>query len=271
MIIRDREFTRYPDLIRKEMFSPISLYAIMFDKIQVKPRNEVYIGGPATSGLARRLLPRLGNGEITSERLSTIIGINRFILHSCTREIEAFPGYRFTIPLDIGNRLGKNEFDINLFALLYMTGIPLDFAANFYDQIKRHDSGIDFTRFNDHSLANKKQRRDEYQKLFQIYINIVGYLKIETNPIAAVVFGPDWRTSLGCNLEAMIATAFNIPLYQMYFNSQHPRYNMGISNNGYFMAIEQAEIEMKTPTEERFKRPELFDVGEGKDSLVIIK
>ena len=119
-----------------------------------KPRSEVYVSTPLTSGGAKRL--SLGSVAETVQRNS------RFVETVIVEAEHLFAEERLTLPHRIGTQKGWGEAEYLRYWMYYLSGVPAEKVGEFEAQVV---SGkiIDSQIFNNHG-GDKKERLVQYRK-----------------------------------------------------------------------------------------------------------
>ncbi|OIN89905.1 hypothetical protein COW80_00080 [Candidatus Beckwithbacteria bacterium CG22_combo_CG10-13_8_21_14_all_01_47_9] len=215
-------FTEFPVLEKGEFYTPSHLYEIQYAKFR-QPRNEVYFGVPVSSGGMRRLVQpdNLGN-------IRRIITLNSHLSEIFANVVAPlFPGSLLTLPPKIGKSLKPSEFNFNLYWLLHKTGVDPWFANQFAEIAQRPDI---LANINNH--GGGIEREAAYIALSDLFFKIVRETpEINLNPITALIYFGDHRTSFGCRLEQrnvarLCEFGYDIPVFEAAINLA----NIGIGN-----------------------------------------
>jgi len=213
-------FTEFP-VLEGDFFTPQGLYQEIFPRFS-NPRNEIYWGGPASSGGARRLIDL--ETPVDMQRNLLVIGLNSIFANKLAlKSADLFTGQKSTLAHKVGKSLEPKEFNFNLFWQFHLTGVDPWFADQFAAIANRPDI---IASINDHNAG--KGRELAYFRLSDLFFEMIQKIpEITLNPVSAVVFLPDHRTSLGCRLEKRTIVrlsefGFNIPTYEAAINLASP-------------------------------------------------
>lgn len=214
------EFTNFP-VLESDFFTPKGLYQEIFPRFS-NPRNEVYWGGPASSGGARRLIDP--EKQVDVQRSLLVIGLNSIFANLLAeKSADLFTGQNLTLAHRVGKSLEPREFNYNLYWLFHLTGVSPWFADQFAAIANRPDI---IASINDQNAG--KGRELAYFRLSDLFFEMVANIpELTLNPVSAVVFLPDHRTSFGCRLEKRTIIrlrefGFNIPMYEAAINLASP-------------------------------------------------
>jgi len=211
----EKLFTEFPTL-EGDFYTPQGLYQEIFPRFS-NPRNEVYWGGPASSGAAIRLIDQ--GKPVDLQRSLLVIGLNSILAGRLAESaVGLFDKQNLTLAHKVGKSLEPKEFAFNLFWQFYLTGVPPWFADQFAQIAERPEI---VSQINDHNAQNRELA---YIRLSDLFFNMIAEVSdVTLNPVSAVVFLPDHRTSLGCRLERRTIIklrefGFNISMYEAVIN-----------------------------------------------------
>lgn len=211
-------YTVFPKASSK-FISPENLYAKMFGKFS-RPRHEVYMSTPLTSGGARRLSKTLEKQRIS---LATIISLNGHFAHAISQEINvSFQKASVTLPHMIGFRKDWGELEYMKFWMYYISGLKLSHVKKFSNLLKNCNI-IDRNVFNDYRKP-KEQRAQEYQRLLNYFAGFLRMNRKFVNPISRIYMLPDHSLSLGCCFEKKLAVSLGVCVKEIFLDSSHPEF-----------------------------------------------
>jgi len=239
-------FTTFPEHNgHPEQNSVTGVYERTYQHIPT-PRSEVYVSTPLTSGGARRLFITMTDGSLSiTEIISNTVQRNRHFVDTVIEEAETlFPEERITLPHRIGMRDGWGEVDYNRYWMYYLSGIRPDYAQTFEDVFSSNGI-VDRTVFDNHA-GERDRRLEEYKRLLQGFTRFIREEGMPINPVSGIALMPDHQYSLGCSLERELGQFLGIPMREIYFDRNHPRFGNHVSQVAEWLLMDYGELQSPT-------------------------
>lgn len=224
------------DLLGTSMtpLTPLQCY-LHEDWQNMDPTNLIYFVGAASSGGYRAFM---SDKKPSGRQHGRIIRMNTKLIMDVVNDAtlpEELHGKDIIVPHNIGvgvpivlgTMVGINEAHINMLWMMRLAGVSENTAREFCTAMTDEHSNI-IKRIGNTGIA-KSEKKDDYIKLIQIFLDTIKRSGDPIRPLSAMALGFDWASSLGSRLEAALGHHFNIPMYEVRLDKNHPDYQRFIA------------------------------------------